>query len=153
MSDEKQRGHCELKSYRVHSRTRQTSGVAPDQGEQCHFMNKASDGTQGASGSGGHFPLGYRTTQGVPEVCSGLCCNSQSSTQHTSSQRSPSQEALSVCKRKRPFPVTGISKFITLSIVEMLRRLEFIRVLGRASSRQSSKDFMSMSHGKRWAHH
>lgn len=58
-----------------------------------------------------------------------------------------------VCKRKRPFQVTSISNVIMSSIVEMLRMLEFIRVLGRASSRQSSKDFMSMSHGERWAHH
>lgn len=166
MSDEGQRGNCELKSYRVHSRTG-TTGVAPDWGEHCHFTtNKASHGTQGAPGSGGHLPLGYRTTQGVPEVCSGLCCNSQSSTQHTSSQRNPSQETLSVavhmipeplsapvCKRKRSFQVTNISNDITLSIVAMLHRLEFIRVLGRASSRQSSKDFMSMSHGERWTHH
>lgn len=97
VSDEGQKGHCELKSYRVHSRTGQTTGVAPDQGEQCHFTtNKTLNGTQGAPGSGGHLPLGYRTTQGVPEVCGGLCCNSQSSTQHTSSQRTPSQETLSV---------------------------------------------------------
>lgn len=73
MSDKGQRGYCELKSYRVHSRTGQTTGVAPDRGEQCHLtMNKASHGTQGALSSGGHLSLGYRTTQGVPEVCSGL---------------------------------------------------------------------------------
>lgn len=64
VSDEGQKGHCELKSYRVHSRTGQTTGVAPDQGEQCHFTtNKSLNGTQGAPGSGGHLPLGYRTTQ------------------------------------------------------------------------------------------